>query len=119
VILENLELFVSFSEIEKLLEAAIESEEVEKKKKDLASEYIRPILMNIKTILSTLNKNFNKEKCLKKIKSKQKRRSLEKQLIRFQKQESDHPHLERLKVINPYLKLLPYFFFKCKHFEKY
>ena len=25
--------------------------------------------------------------------------------------------MERLKEINPYLKLLPYFFFDCKHFE--
>ena len=68
IILDNLSLFVSFSEIEKLFEAAIESEE-EEKKKELASDYLMSILVNIKTILSTLSKNFNKDKYLKKIKS--------------------------------------------------
>ena len=70
IILHNLSLFVSFSEIEKLFEAAIESSEDAEKKKKLASGYIESILVNIKTILSTLSKNFNKDKYLKKIKSK-------------------------------------------------
>ena len=81
-ILDNLNQFEAFIDIEKLFEAAINNEKEEDKKK-LTQTFANSILMHIKTILSTLNKNFSAEKFLKVVKSDSKKRSLKKQLKRF------------------------------------
>jgi len=62
-------------DIEKLFEAAIQNEKEEDKKR-LTQTFANSILIHIKTILSTLNKNFSAEKFLKVVKSDSKKRSL-------------------------------------------